>query len=524
MIVGGTVRVPGDKSITHRALLLRRAGAGNEPRRRRAHLARRAEHAPACCGSSAPRSRRSGPASVGPVAGRGRLRRPEATLDCGNSGTTTRLLLGLLAGAPVRGHADRRCVAPPPSDAAGHGAARADGRAVRRAGAATGFRSRCAAARWCRCATRCRSRARRSRARSCWPASRARSRSSSGSRTAARAITRERLLRAFGYRGGGDRRLDPASPRAAGSSRSSSRCRAIRPRPRSSSGAAMLAEGGELRIAARGRESDADRVPRGARADGRAGRRSRTRPSTSASRWAIWSCARPQLRATEVAAGEIPGLIDEIPLLAVLASRARGHDHLPRGRRASGQGERPARPHRREPSVGGMSRRGLGRRSARGRRRRAAARAGARAPATTAWRWRSPCSAPCRARGSGWTTWRARRSAFRGSPRRCAASRGRLGREGRRHRHRRAVGLGEIQHGPGRGGSARLCAPGLGLTLSRGDAGRAPRGGPPGPRARGSARRARSRDAAPGGGGPRAHASARRRRVRRISGRGAGRH
>jgi 3-phosphoshikimate 1-carboxyvinyltransferase len=30
------------------------------------------------------------------------------------------------------------------------------------------------------------------------------------------------------------------------------------------------------------------------------------------------------LRATEVAAGEIPGLIDEIPLLAVLASRASG--------------------------------------------------------------------------------------------------------------------------------------------------------------------------------------------------------
>jgi 3-phosphoshikimate 1-carboxyvinyltransferase len=31
-----------------------------------------------------------------------------------------------------------------------------------------------------------------------------------------------------------------------------------------------------------------------------------------------------RLRATEVAAGEIPGLIDEIPLLAVLAARAEG--------------------------------------------------------------------------------------------------------------------------------------------------------------------------------------------------------
>jgi 3-phosphoshikimate 1-carboxyvinyltransferase len=35
--------------------------------------------------------------------------------------------------------------------------------------------------------------------------------------------------------------------------------------------------------------------------------------------------ARPAgLRGTEVVAGEVPGLIDEIPLLAVLASRARG--------------------------------------------------------------------------------------------------------------------------------------------------------------------------------------------------------
>jgi 3-phosphoshikimate 1-carboxyvinyltransferase len=31
-----------------------------------------------------------------------------------------------------------------------------------------------------------------------------------------------------------------------------------------------------------------------------------------------------RLRATEVAAGEIPGLVDEVPLLAVLASRATG--------------------------------------------------------------------------------------------------------------------------------------------------------------------------------------------------------
>jgi len=36
------------------------------------------------------------------VRGRGRLRRPEGTLDCGNSGTTTRLLLGLLSASRFR--------------------------------------------------------------------------------------------------------------------------------------------------------------------------------------------------------------------------------------------------------------------------------------------------------------------------------------------------------------------------------------------------------------------------------------
>ena len=71
-----------------------------------------------------------------------------------------------------------------------------------------------------------------------------------------------------------------------------------------------------------------------------------------------------RLRATEVAAGEIPGLIDEIPLLAVLASRA-GDDGVPGGRRAAGQGERPAGTHGGEPAGRGLLGRGVGRRSLR---------------------------------------------------------------------------------------------------------------------------------------------------------------
>ncbi len=96
MQVGGTIRVPGDKSLSHRALLL-------------AAMARGTSHIGGILTSldvqsSARVLRRLG-AQVSPVAegravrvaGRGRLRRPETVLDCGNSGTTTRLLLGLLA-------------------------------------------------------------------------------------------------------------------------------------------------------------------------------------------------------------------------------------------------------------------------------------------------------------------------------------------------------------------------------------------------------------------------------------------
>jgi 3-phosphoshikimate 1-carboxyvinyltransferase len=101
MKVGGTVRVPGDKSITHRALLL---GA----------LARGESHVGGALTSldarSSARVLRALGAEISPlraggvvtVRGAGRLRRPAAVLDCGNSGTTARLLLGLLAGHPFR--------------------------------------------------------------------------------------------------------------------------------------------------------------------------------------------------------------------------------------------------------------------------------------------------------------------------------------------------------------------------------------------------------------------------------------
>jgi 3-phosphoshikimate 1-carboxyvinyltransferase len=96
MNVAGWVRVPGDKSITHRALLL-------------AAMTRGASHLGSPLTSLDTRStahvlRRLG-VEVSPLApgqpvrvtGKGKLGAPTRELHCGNSGTTARLLLGLLA-------------------------------------------------------------------------------------------------------------------------------------------------------------------------------------------------------------------------------------------------------------------------------------------------------------------------------------------------------------------------------------------------------------------------------------------
>jgi 3-phosphoshikimate 1-carboxyvinyltransferase len=96
--VGGTVRVPGDKSISHRALILAALARG------------RSEIAGLLAGddvkSTARVLRRLGVELSQVRAGavtrvRGRpLRRPSGVLHCGNSGTTARLILGVLAGRP----------------------------------------------------------------------------------------------------------------------------------------------------------------------------------------------------------------------------------------------------------------------------------------------------------------------------------------------------------------------------------------------------------------------------------------
>ena len=111
MIVRGSVRVPGDKSVTHRALLLAALAGG------KSHIGGALTSFDARSSARVLRQLGAGisplvPDRVIEVRGRRRFSRPEAVLDCGNSGTTTRLLLGLLAGhrfrATVTGDASLR--------------------------------------------------------------------------------------------------------------------------------------------------------------------------------------------------------------------------------------------------------------------------------------------------------------------------------------------------------------------------------------------------------------------------------
>ena len=96
MIVGGRIRVPGDKSLTHRALFLAALAPGSSvvhgaldslDARSTARVLRR-------LGAAIDPLRAGRPLEI---RGRERFRRPTERLHCGNSGTTSRLLLGLLA-------------------------------------------------------------------------------------------------------------------------------------------------------------------------------------------------------------------------------------------------------------------------------------------------------------------------------------------------------------------------------------------------------------------------------------------
>ncbi|CAN5898669.1 3-phosphoshikimate 1-carboxyvinyltransferase [soil metagenome] len=320
MKVVGTVRAPGDKSITHRALLLAALGRGVS------HVggaltsldARSSARVLRQLGATISPLRESG---VLTITGRGRFRAPERTLDCGNSGTTTRLLLGLLAAhrfratltgdASLRRRPMRRVALP---------LAEMGARFEERAGDGLPLTIRGGSLRPIRYAM---------------PVSSAQIKSALLLAGVAGEVEvdllepsgrsrdhTERMLRAFGYdvverdgwiefRPGG--RIEPFDIQVPGD-------------PSSAAflvGASVLAEGGELRIAGVGVNPTRTGFLRVLE---RMGAPIATEaPDTSFGEPVADLIARPAaLRSTEVTAGEIPGLIDEIPMLAVLASRARG--------------------------------------------------------------------------------------------------------------------------------------------------------------------------------------------------------
>jgi 3-phosphoshikimate 1-carboxyvinyltransferase len=320
MIVGGVARVPGDKSITHRALLLAAMARGTSrigealtslDARSTARVLRQ-------LGAAVSPLR---PASVVSVEARGRLRRPEAALDCGNSGTTARLLLGLLSGhrfaatltgdGSLRRRPMRRVTIPLSRMGARFTEIGGDGLPLTvRGGPLMPLRYE-------------------------MPVSSAQIKSSlllAGLAGGVEVELREphgrsrdhteRLLRAFGFR------VDEESGwiRFVPTGRVEAFEFEVPGDPSSAAflvGAAVLAEGGELRLARVGVNPT------------RAGflavleRMGAPVPVENVTEHFGEPVGdllvRPAaLRATEVLAGEIPGLIDEIPLLAVLASRAEG--------------------------------------------------------------------------------------------------------------------------------------------------------------------------------------------------------
>jgi 3-phosphoshikimate 1-carboxyvinyltransferase len=321
MIVGGSVSVPGDKSLTHRALLFAALAPG---------LSRIEGALTSLDARSSARVLRHLGAEVGPlraaapvaVRGRGRFRRPAGRLHCGNSGTTSRLLLGLLAAhrfeAVLTGDASlrrrpMRRVTVPLSAMGAHfeELAGRDGLPLRIRGAplaALQYELPVSSA-------QIKSALLLAGVAGEVPVSVREPHGRSRDHT-------ERMLRAFGY-DVGERdgwiefaptgRLTPFTFRVPGDPSSAAFL----------AGAAAMADSGALRIRSVGVNPTRIGFVHVLRRMGAAIHieNEELRHGEPVGDLVVGPAA---LRATEVAAGEIPALIDEIPLLAVVASRAAG--------------------------------------------------------------------------------------------------------------------------------------------------------------------------------------------------------
>ena len=320
MRVAGNVRVPGDKSITHRVLLLAALGQGTS------HVSGVLTSLDA---KSTARVLRQVGTTVSPlrtgritvIEGLGRFRPPTEVLNCGNSGTTTRLMLGLLSAhdfsatltgdQSLRRRPMRRVTVPLTEMGARFIERNGDGLPITVEGGSL------------------------RRIRYEMPVSSAQIKSAvllaglaggvevslQEPRGKSRDHT-ERLLRAFGYKVDEEQGwisfqptgcIEPFEIEVPGD-------------PSSAAflvGAASLAEGGELRITDVGLNPTRTGFLRVLSRMG-----GKITVGKQAERYGEpvgdLLVSPAILKATEILAAEIPGLIDEIPLLAVLASRAQG--------------------------------------------------------------------------------------------------------------------------------------------------------------------------------------------------------
>lgn len=98
--IAGSLRLPGDKSISHRYAMLAGFAEGTS---RLANFSTGADpHSTlACVEQLGARVKHGSDGTVAVTGCAGRFRQPETSLDCGNSGSTMRMLSGLLAGQPI---------------------------------------------------------------------------------------------------------------------------------------------------------------------------------------------------------------------------------------------------------------------------------------------------------------------------------------------------------------------------------------------------------------------------------------
>jgi len=108
----GDLRLPGDKSISHRALILAALAAGDSVIEGAGDGAdvRSTAGIVAALGAEVERRPGDGPTAVYRIVSPGAdgLREPAGVLDCGNSGTSLRLMSGMLAGLPMTTNPRRR--------------------------------------------------------------------------------------------------------------------------------------------------------------------------------------------------------------------------------------------------------------------------------------------------------------------------------------------------------------------------------------------------------------------------------